>query len=39
MKRLYVSVIATIAFVGFAALAPADPGTTSGRENQRSSQV
>ena len=28
MKRLYVSVIATIAFVGFAALALADPGTT-----------
>ena len=28
MKRLYVSVIAMIAFVGFAALALADPGTT-----------
>ena len=28
MKRLYFSLIATIAFVGFAALALADPGTT-----------
>ena len=28
MKRLYFSLIAIIAFFGFAALAPADPGTT-----------
>jgi hypothetical protein len=28
MKRLYFSLIAMIAFVGFAALALADPGTT-----------